>query len=205
MTDKLGTAASQSVTETEEEDELLQELAFDERPKTLADVDMAAVSAVIRRVELSTVRLQHSHTEISTLELPSDWHSDAFVLWRTALAYREEEQFISEVSFLIRYYDGISAKDVKSLPSGDEGSNFQLEITCDYELFYKLEEQHLISNRALQHFSFFNAPQNAWGYAREYIHSITGRMGVEAFVLPVLRIPALPRVSRPPDEPTAEP
>lgn len=203
MSDESGTAASQNATEADEEDELLQALAFDERPKTLADVDMAAVSAVIRRVELSTIRLQHSHTEISRLELPSDWHSDAFVLWRTSLAYREEDQFISEVSFLIRYYDGISAKEAKTPPSGDEGSDFQLEIECDYELFYKLEEQDLISNRALQHFSFFNAPQNAWGYAREYIHSITGRMGVEALVLPVLRIPAL-RVSRPPDEPTAE-
>jgi len=176
---------------TVEEPLEVEDFALDQAPSSLDEVDHKAVSRVIRQVNLTRLRLQHSHCEIRDLELPASWQEDAYLLWRSSMFHRHDNLFLADVGFLVRYFGAVSSRDEPTLPTGDDAPEHLLTVECDYEVFYELDDDANITNRDLQHFCFFNAPVHAWPYMREFVHSMTARMGIDPYLAPLLPVPKL--------------
>lgn len=169
----------------------------DEAPSSLDDVDREAVSRVIKAVEIDTLRLRFSDTTFVAYEMPNDWSDRAFMAWQSSLAYRDEDGFSAHVEFLLRYVDGMDSRDAEvALPDFDPDDPPALNLTVAYEVAYKLTNPGDLTDRDLQHFCFVNGVANAWSFWREYVFSMTGRMGLQPAVVPVLPVPSFASASK---------
>lgn len=90
--------------------------------------------------------------------------------------------------------------------TGDEAQE-QLEIVGVFLLSYRIREERQpqlleepieVAASDLTSFAHFNATFNAWPYWREFVQSITGRMGLPVVTIPILPVPNL--ASRTPGE-----
>ena len=63
-----------------------------------------------------------------------------------------------------------------------------VELTCVLDLRYALPEGFESTQEERQAFADLNGVFNAWPYFREFVQSATVRMGLPAFVVPVLRL-----------------
>jgi hypothetical protein len=63
-----------------------------------------------------------------------------------------------------------------------------VELTCVLDLRYTLPEGFESTPEERQAFADLNGVFNAWPYFREFVQSATVRMGLPAFVVPVLRL-----------------
>jgi hypothetical protein len=64
------------------------------------------------------------------------------------------------------------------------------EITSTFLVAYDAENLTDLRAEHFHSFGALNGVFNAWPYWRELLHSLTSRMGLPAFLLPVLRIGA---------------
>jgi len=68
-------------------------------------------------------------------------------------------------------------------------------IAATYWLDYTVEGSEPIAPADAEHFAFANGAYNSWPFARELFHSMTGRLGLTPYVLPVLTFsPPRPRL-----------
>lgn len=81
----------------------------------------------------------------------------------------------------------------------DDGARILL-IKASYQILYDLEGASTYPEDALKHFAELNGPYNAWPYWREFIQTVTGRVGVASIVIPVFR----PEAKEIEEEPEAE-
>lgn len=174
--------------------------AFREAPP---EVDADAVSRVAGLVQIESVRLSLVHAEI-TVEppLPENWAADAFVAFSPNLAGRVAERFTAHLAFLARWRADWSPSEM-SFPDYDPEDPPGIELAAEFDLLYRLSHPEVITDEDLEHFCTLNATANAWPYWREIAQAMTTRMGVDAFVVPVLPVPRLsPRGSGKSDSPT---
>lgn len=73
-----------------------------------------------------------------------------------------------------------------------EGAHRLFEVSCRYCAEYSLKEGYEPSQAELEAFKQANAVFQCWPYARELVHSLTQRMGLQLPPLPLLRIAPKP-------------
>lgn len=97
------------------------------------------------------------------------------------------------------YFDG----RVRVEPKAPEaGSGPLVTVECRFELLYRVPRGTNPSAEELHSFAATNAIMNVWPYFREFVHSISVRMGLPPIVIPVFRLPRAP-VATAPTEPGA--
>lgn len=70
----------------------------------------------------------------------------------------------------------------------DEPSKDVLSLTATYLAVYELPTANERDEKALQYFAQLNGTYNVWPYWRELVQTVTGRVGLASFVVPVLRL-----------------
>jgi preprotein translocase subunit SecB len=141
-------------------------------------LDMTAVARVASRVQLKGIRLKDlavkSEGESVTNQLSAD-------IERECVASKCEADKI-EVTCRYRF----QAKDAEQSIA---------VIAATYGLDYAVEGPDPIAPADAEHFAFANGAYNSWPFARELFHSMTGRLGLTPYVLPVLTFsPPRPRL-----------
>ena len=71
-------------------------------------------------------------------------------------------------------------------------SDLLLNFKATFLLLYSVPERDSLPDDAFQHFADLNGAYNAWPYWRELVQSVTGRVGLAGFVLPVYRPKVVP-------------
>ena len=134
------------------------------------EIDMAAVARVSRRVQLSEVRLVKFEVEqfsrIPGKLVPEITHDFAIS---------------SESPDLLRV--------ACSFGFNVTSNNVQVATSkIVYHLFYRMSGDEPADPKDLKQFAVANGSYNSWPFVRELLHSMTGRMGLPPYVLPVLII-----------------
>lgn len=99
---------------------------------------------------------------------------------------------------VIEHSPGRARFGVKITVHGDtgkdpaEGAHRLFEVFCRYCAEYSLKEGYEPSQAELEAFKQTNAVFQCWPYARELVHSLTQRMGLQLPPLPLLRIAPKP-------------
>lgn len=66
-----------------------------------------------------------------------------------------------------------------------ETENLQLNITIDYAIKYQYTQDQYISDEIIEFFIFRTIKHLIWPYFRETVDSITSKMGLYDFILPI--------------------
>ncbi len=145
------------------------------------NIDFAAVSRVASRIELKDIRL----TEVQAKSNPSVsgtlepcFNHDCKVLSHEPNALRVACHYRFEVH-------------VTETPV--------LEADTTYLLTYEIHGGEALAENDLSQFAFANGTLHTWPFAREFVHSLTSRMGYPPYTLPVFHF-----VSVPPDKKVVE-
>ncbi|MCX5644598.1 MAG: hypothetical protein NTZ17_07915 [Phycisphaerae bacterium] len=90
---------------------------------------------------------------------------------------------------------GVSIQFV--LNATDEGKeqkkeNTFLSIGATFVLWYSIDSKEGLDDKALGSFATLNGTYNAWPYWREFVQSVTSRMGLPPLTIPVFRLPRGP-------------
>lgn len=86
--------------------------------------------------------------------------------------------------FIVVFEGKVQITSTESEPLPEPG----VELTCALDLRYGLPEGFESTPEERQAFADLNGVFNAWPYFREFVQSATVRMGLPAFVVPVLRL-----------------
>ena len=79
----------------------------------------------------------------------------------------------------------------------DEGKeqkkeNTFLSIRATFFLLYSIDNKEGLDDKVLGSFATLNGTYNAWPYWREFVQSVTSRMGLPPLIVPVFRLPRGP-------------
>jgi hypothetical protein len=77
-------------------------------------------------------------------------------------------------------------------PSDADPNKFIIDIGASFLLIYKVNDAKTFDAEALKQFADANGTFNAWPYWREFVQSITTRMGLAPLIVPVWRIGGSP-------------
>lgn len=136
-------------------------------------VDPRTYNAFIRGVDLITVVLSSATVEAEPIR-PSARSTKVNLRTDITLDDSDERTFTA------------SATAAASFNHADETLG---TITCTFRLVYRSAEP--ITDAIWREFGTRNVRANVWPYAREFIQSMTQRMGWPSFVLPVSTSPKL--------------
>ena len=70
----------------------------------------------------------------------------------------------------------------------DDPKQRLLSIEAEFVLIYRVSSMEGLTQKHFEAFANANGVFNAWPYWREYVHSMTQRMGLDALVVPVFRV-----------------
>jgi hypothetical protein len=97
---------------------------------------------------------------------------------------------------LVVYVDlrfGARPPQVEEVPAEDEAPESQIAtLNATYQLHYDLKDAANYPKDALQYFAELNGVYNAWPYWRELVQTVSGRVGLGSFIMPVFRPEAKP-------------
>ena len=171
------------------------------------------IGRVARHVQLEGVKLVHTRaTAIPESEFdPSDYETR----WNV-IPLGPEGPIESEADEVVDIREGFEVAivfDYDSQPGDQnesvehdedaqpsEGAQERLEIVGVFLLSYHIREERQpqlleepieVMASDLQAFAQFNATFNAWPYWREFVQSMTGRMGLPVVTVPILPVPNL--------------
>jgi hypothetical protein len=150
---------------------------------------VACFTELVRRVELMEIRLASTEARSSFEHLPSD--------------DQECEVKIPPAEFMSGYdpdqsvaYCGVRFNLTARAP-GEDISDF-LNVSAEYDLFYRTPPDLRIVDEGLSLFASKNAVFNAWPFFRELVSSFVGRMDLPPVMVPLFRLPlAHPQPSEP--------
>lgn len=142
--------------------------------------NLQRASLVARDVQLQNVSLASTSTEsnLDPLDIP-----DAFEL---SVGYRTAHRLPEGHPNHLYVLAGLR---VEAGPQNDETSEPYLVLEVEFELVYALKNAGDYPADAIEYFSELNGPYNAWPYFREFLQSISTRVGLGGIVLPVFRPP----------------
>lgn len=133
-----------------------------------SNIDMAAAGRVASRVNLSEIRLAHLGATRS--DVPAGL-LEPHVEPRCSLVKNAPPEIVLECKY-----------DFKVVAGGKS----VVAINATYVLFYRLNSATKVEKADLDHFCVANGLYHSWPFARELFHSMTGRMGLPPYTLPVL-------------------
>jgi len=154
-------------------------------------LDLVAASRVARRVNLTDVYV----VEATAKRHRS--HSDSALKPDLNDSYKCTRRTDNKLEILCRHH-------LKAASGADPIA----EIQIDLNLIYEIAGTDSLDETDLSAFADANGAYNSWPFIREFLNSLTLRLGLPAFVLPTLRmVPApkiqvqTPSVQTPPPEP----
>lgn len=142
---------------------------------------------VARCVELDAINLRYANVEAKYEPGTLPEEVDVDVQYRTSLTRRTREDSPTELVVLVEFKFDVKAKEV-------EEPQEVLSLSAGYLLSYVMTTEECLDEECFRHFSEVNGPYNAWPYWRELVQSVTGRVGLPGFVVPVFR-PAVVELS----------
>lgn len=145
------------------------------------DAMAAQVAAV---VQLKDIRLERCvcRCEASADNLPSE----------VAHTYSASQTIDSECHLTARIAFNLAVSH-----GGSDGATAPIQIEAVFVVLYGLPKDHAFSESHAMAFADRNAVFNAWPYWREFVQSMTVRMGLPALTLPVFRIRSAPPAPSP--------
>ena len=142
-------------------------------------------------VELRSINLKSASVE-STV--------DPYVELPPELVFSQQYRASHEVPEA--YPDKLNVIVELHLSAGPPESEIEtVDLTAKFLLAYHLQKPSAHDEAALSAFAELNGPYHAWPYWRELVHTVTGRIGLSPFLVPVLKLPVkkLPKEGEPED------
>ncbi|MBD8872881.1 hypothetical protein [Rhodanobacter sp. DHB23] len=137
---------------------------------------------VARNVELDAINLRYAKVESGCEpgDLPEELSVD--VQYRTSInhRHRKDEPSSPELAVMVDFRFHVHG-------AGEEVPAEILSLEASYLLTYLLNPEATLEEDCFKHFAEVNGPYNAWPYWRELVQSVTGRVGLPGFVVPVFR------------------
>ncbi|WP_267096226.1 hypothetical protein [Xanthomonas sacchari] len=137
---------------------------------------------VAKNVELDAVNLKYARVEskCEPSEVPDEVDID--LQYRTSFRrrLRKDESSVAELAVVVEFKFNVKSKD------GESPADV-ISLEAGYLLVYILKDDSILEDECFKHFSEVNGPYNAWPYWRELVQSVTGRVGLPGFVVPVFR------------------
>jgi len=144
--------------------------------------NLSLAGKVAKHVELDAVTLRYARADAKCEpgELPDDVNID--LQYRTSLSRRarKNEPLASELAVLVEFKFNVQTKD-------EDAPAEVLTLEAGYLLTYMLNAAVDLDEECFKHFAEVNGAYNAWPYWRELVQSVTGRVGLPGFVVPVFR------------------
>jgi hypothetical protein len=137
--------------------------------------DFKSLTRVVPKAELENILLL-SCTAKRALDALSYEHIKAGVSSSSELLDNNDQKFSAKVSF-----------EFKGCPV-EEDKNEIIKIEAEFLLTYRLHSKEGFSLDDLKAFCSMNPLYNAWPYWRELVQSMTSRMDVPVFTIPLLKL-----------------
>jgi preprotein translocase subunit SecB len=142
-----------------------------EKPLSL----LALTTQIASRVQIKSIRLLNARVNFNPSEilegLTVNYGFDA------EASLNKDEKIISVRSKFQTFAQKEEETDVKKVPVSIQG---------EYELEYSIESFDQIKPENIKAFGSMNGIYNAWPYWREFVQSMTVRMGLPPLTLPVM-------------------
>ena len=142
------------------------------------NLDRAAT--VSRFVRLESVALSRASFSSDADPLGQAQELDAEIQYTTGYERRETAVIVT-----VRFR--LVARPQEAAPAEEQPTVATLD--ADFVLVYRLPSDADPEADALEHFAQLNGTYNAWPYWRELVHTVSGRAGLAALVVPVFRPP----------------
>lgn len=139
--------------------------------------ELAAEMAAV--VQLKDIRLERSicRCDVSADNLPNEISHT----YSASQALDAEGRLNARIAFNLAVSSAAAAS-----------SRVPIQIEATFVVLYDLLKEHSFSDAHAAAFADRNAVFNAWPYWREFVQSMTVRMGLPALTLPVFRIRSAP-------------
>ena len=134
---------------------------------------MKQVAAVVPNVELEDLRLIGVTADLRSPPPDAAVYID--------LKHTSETEVL-EAALLIRVNYSLEAKR-----SDNEAGAF-LKVSASFQLIYRGNNLQELGPDKLSAFADVNAVHNSWPYLRELVQSLTARMGIRPFLVPLLKV-----------------
>jgi hypothetical protein len=147
---------------------------------------MERAAVVSRHVELQAIALKSATVKCNAdpTSPPIDLVVDQGHRARSELSNDHPDRLVVYVD--LRFGAGLPKAQVEpGLESEVEGQIASLNAT--YQLHYDLKDASAYPPDALQYFAELNGVYNAWPYWRELVQTVSGRVGLGSFIMPVFR------------------
>lgn len=136
---------------------------------------------VAKCVDLYAVNLRYANVEAKCDPGSLPEEIDVDLQYRASFERINREGGFSELAVTVEFKFNVKSK------IGDEAGDDVLLLDAGYLLNYWVRDCEGIDEGCYKYFSDVNGPYNAWPYWRELVQSVTGRVGLPGFVVPVFR------------------
>jgi preprotein translocase subunit SecB len=142
--------------------------------------EFKSLTKVVKRVEFKDMFLTSSqvHRSLNALEYEFD-KVRVDISFKGTLLEDQKKHFLAKVNF-----------SMKATPEETDEDNEIVSIESEYMLFYVVKDRKGLTKKDIKAFCSMNALFNAWPYWREYVHSMTNRMELPTFTMPLLKFRA---------------
>jgi len=143
----------------------------------LRNLDMEAVARVARKVELREIYLLEASVHRESMEIGEEPLSLKYHCATKILPSDATENILPvacEFSVLAFH--------------GDSSDSPVMRIEASFCANYVFRNSRNVAHEDIQHFAKINPLYNVWSYWREFVHSMTTRMGFPALTVPLLTI-----------------
>jgi hypothetical protein len=137
--------------------------------------DFKSLTRVVPKAELENIILL-TCTAKRALDALSYEHINAGVSTSSELLENSDQNFTSKVSFTF-----------KGCPVKEDKKEI-IKIEAEFLLTYKLQDKEGFNLEDLKAFCSMNPLYNAWPYWREIVQSMTNRMDLPVFTIPLLKL-----------------
>ena len=145
---------------------------------------LALTAIVSPRVQIEGIRLSRSEVRSASALPPGTALRVEYALNGEAKADQDGKRITVCASFTAR----------ANIVDGSDSPDPAFHVEAEFLLDYTISSLEGISDEHLQAFGKMNGIYNAWPYWREYVQSMTARMGFPPLALPVLTGEAIQRI-----------
>ena len=147
---------------------------MDEKNKKL--LSLTALNAVIAsRVQIKSIQLLNSKTHFNPALLQEGM--EVRYAFQSKVESNKEEKTISVIDHFQLFVQKEGVTNLK---------DSTVKLSADYLLLYSVSSWDGILDEHLEAFGKMNGIYNGWPYWREFVQSMTTRMGLPALALPVI-------------------
>lgn len=144
--------------------------------------DFGIAQAVAKDVTLTSVTLYSTSLEsrVDPLHPPTELQLEH--------GYRARYEVRSSAPEHVYVFIEFKFEATSEQKSDEPASTPALSLNATYLALYELPSAAEREERALQYFAQLNGTYNIWPYWRELVQTVTGRVGLASYVVPVLRL-----------------